>query len=202
MAGKVSTTEQDFTNLRGCFQPLSLLLWVWHDNIEVCSLFVSSKGLYLACPLIGWQFKAVSVMLTVTFDLSRLHLDSFPPELRIVRNLDPQRSGDWIQANGHPDSATSDCYQEDHTQTPGRGSLSRPPFLRQPSGEAPELYASSTGPGLLRYRLNPEPAHLQRSGEVGPAWPPASSPRRAHLWPAARPHPRPSAVHARPAKRS
>lgn len=142
MAGKVSTAEQDFTNSRSCFQlyhkcwfgGISLLLWVWHDNTEVCSLFVNSKELYLTCPLIGWQFKAVGVMLTVTFDLTRLHFNSFPPELRIVRNLDPQRSGDWIQANGHPDSATSDCYQEDYTQTPDWGSLGHLPFFCQPSG--------------------------------------------------------------------
>lgn len=61
MAGKVSTSEQVFSDLRSWFQlyhkcwfgGISLLLWVWHDNIEVCSLFVDSEEPYLTCPLIG-----------------------------------------------------------------------------------------------------------------------------------------------------
>lgn len=124
-------------------------------------------------------------------------------ELWILSSLHPQRPSDWLQAYGHSKPATSDCHQEIYAQTSGSwGGLVYPPFFCQPGGQASKPHSSSACPSLLRYSLNPEPAHLQRPGEVGPARPPASSPDGAPFWPAAHSQPCTGAVHACPAQRS
>lgn len=124
-------------------------------------------------------------------------------ELWILGSLHPKCSSDWLQAYGHSNPATSDCYQEVYAQTSGSwGSLIYPTFLCQPSSQASKPHSSSACPSFLRHSLNPKPAHLQCPGEVSPAWPPASSSRWAPFWPAARSQPHTGAVHACPAQRS
>lgn len=124
-------------------------------------------------------------------------------ELRILGSLHPQRSSDRLQAHGHPNPAASDCHEEVYAQTSGtRGGLVHPPFSCQPCGQGSKPHRSSACTCLLRYSLNPEPANLQRPGEIGPARPPASSPNWPPLWPAAHSQPCTGAVHACPAQRS
>lgn len=137
------------------------------------------------------------------FVLTGNKLFCFFSELWILGNLDSQCSSDWLQADGHSNPAASDCYQEVYTQTSGCWrSLVYPPFFCQPSGQASKPHSSSACPSFLCYSFNPKPAHLQCSSEVSPAWPPASSPRWAPLWPTAHSQPCTGAVHACPAKRS
>jgi len=124
-------------------------------------------------------------------------------ECWIFGRLHPQRSSDWLQAHGHPNSATSDCYQEVHSQASGsRRSLIHPTFLCQPGGQASKPHGSAACSCLLCHSINPKPAHLQCPGEVGPAWPPASSSGWASFRPTANPQSRTGAVHACPAQRS
>ncbi|TWW57485.1 Lipoma-preferred partner -like protein [Takifugu flavidus] len=92
-------------------------------------------------------------------------------KLRIVRNLDPQRSGDWIQTDGHPDSATSDCYQEDYTQSPGGGASATPPSSASPVAKpqsftppqpVPASYATASTPSQPTFNVQ------VRSAQPGP----------------------------------
>lgn len=146
-----------------------------------------------------WPVMQLSYLVVLT----EAELFSCFSELWLICNLHPQRTSDRVQTYGHSNSATSDCYQEDYAQTSGSwGGLVCPPFLCQPCGQTSKPFSSSTCSSFLRYSLNPQPAHLQCPGEVGPAWPPASSSRWAPFCPAAHSQPCTGTVHACPAQRS
>lgn len=113
--------------------------------------------------------------------------------------LDSAGSSDWLQADGHPPSATSDCNQEVYAQTSGSWwGLVRSAVFHQPGtgGQASGPRRTAASPGLLRHRLNSEPAHFQCPGEVGPAGATAPGAGRPQLRPAADPQPCAGAVHA------